>query len=93
MLPDILAELEREVAGKMSPWLAGRHGSFYMAGQSFASNKPLTSLWPVRENETIGFMHVKLNDEIVQTYKLTALESVNKGSLYRRTVDSLLMDL
>ena len=48
---------------------------------------------PINQNETIGFMHVKLNDEIIQTYKLTALESVNQGSLYRRTVDSLLMDL
>ena len=38
-------------------------------------------------------MHVKLNDEILQTYKLTALENVNQGSLYRRTVDSILMDL
>jgi D-alanyl-D-alanine carboxypeptidase (penicillin-binding protein 5/6) len=54
-------------------------------------DKQLTA--PINENETIGFMHVKLNDEIVQTYKLTALESVNEGSLYRRTVDSLLMDL
>lgn len=54
-------------------------------------DKQLTA--PINQNETIGFMHVKLNDEIIQTYKLTALESVNQGSLYRRTVDSLLMDL
>ena len=56
----------------------------------YVIDKQLTA--PINENETIGFMHVKLNDEIVQTYKLTALESVNEGSLYRRTVDSLLMD-
>jgi len=54
-------------------------------------DKQLTA--PINQNETIGFIHVKLNDEIIQTYKLTALESVNEGSLYRRTVDSLLMDL
>ena len=48
---------------------------------------------PIKQNETIGFMHVKLNNEILQTYKLTSLENVNQGSLYRRTVDSLLMDL
>ena len=48
---------------------------------------------PINQNETIGFMHIKLNGEIIQTYKLTALESVKQGSLYRRTVDSLLMDL
>ena len=57
----------------------------------YVIDKQLTA--PINQNETIGFMHVKLNDEIIQTYKLTALESVNQGSLYRRTVDSLLMDL
>ena len=48
---------------------------------------------PVKQNQTIGFMHIKLKDKIIHTYKLTALEDVNQGSLYRRTVDSLLMDL
>ena len=48
---------------------------------------------PIKQNQTIGFMHVKLKDKIIHTYKLTALEDVNQGSLYRRTVDSLLMDL
>jgi len=57
----------------------------------YVIDKQLTA--PINQNETIGFMHVKLNDEIIQTYKLTALESVNQGSLYRRTVDSFLMDL
>ena len=57
----------------------------------YVIDKQLTA--PINQNETIGFMHVKLNEEIIQTYKLTALESVNEGSLYRRTVDSLLMDL
>jgi D-alanyl-D-alanine carboxypeptidase (penicillin-binding protein 5/6) len=57
----------------------------------YVIDKQLTA--PINQNEAIGFMHVKLNDEIIQTYKLTALESVNQGSLYRRTVDSFLMDL
>ena len=57
----------------------------------YVIDKKLTA--PINQNETIGFMHIKLNDEVIQTYKLTALESVNQGSLYRRTVDSLLMDL
>jgi len=48
---------------------------------------------PIKQNQIIGFMHVKLKDEIIHTYELTALEDVNQGSLYRRTVDSLLMDL
>ena len=57
----------------------------------YVIDKQLTA--PINQNETIGFMQVKLNDEIIQTYKLTALESVTQGSLYRRTLDSLLMDL
>ena len=57
----------------------------------YVIDKQLTA--PINQNETIGFMHIKLNGEIIQTYKLTALESVKQGSLYRRTVDSLLMDL
>jgi hypothetical protein len=59
---DILALLERDMAGKMTPWLAGRRGSFYMGGQSLAANNPLTSLWNVRENETLGFMHPYFRD-------------------------------
>lgn len=48
---------------------------------------------PIKQNQTIGFMHVKLKDKIIQTYKLIALEDINQGSFYRRTIDSLLMDL
>ena len=59
---DILALLERDVVGKVSPFLAGRRGSFYLGGQSLAQNSPLTSLWNVRENETLGFMHPWFRD-------------------------------
>ncbi len=48
---------------------------------------------PIQQNETIGYLNVKLKDQVIQTYKLTALENINQGSLYRRTLDSLLMDL
>jgi len=48
---------------------------------------------PIKQNQTIGFMHVKLKDKIIRTYKLTALEDIKQGSFYRRTIDSLLMDL
>ena len=48
---------------------------------------------PVKQNETIGFMNIKLNDKIIKTYKLSAIEDINQGSLYRRTLDSFLMDL
>ena len=60
--PDILALLERDLQGKISPFLAGRHGSFYIGGQSLAQSNPLTSLWPVKENETLGFMHPFFRD-------------------------------
>ena len=48
---------------------------------------------PIAQNETIGFMIIKLKGEIIKTYKLIALEDINQGSLYRRTLDSFLMDL
>ena len=48
---------------------------------------------PIKKDQTIGFMHIKLKDKIIHTVKLTALKDVNQGSLYRRTLDSLLMDL
>tara|TARA_B100000900_G_scaffold413931_1_gene439114 strand:+ start:57 stop:1184 length:1128 start_codon:yes stop_codon:yes gene_type:complete len=48
---------------------------------------------PIAQNETIGFMNIKLKGEIIKTYKLIALEDINQGSLYRRTLDSFLMDL
>ena len=59
---DILSTLEREVAGKLSPFLSSRHGSYYIGGQSIAQVEPLTSLWPVTENETLGFMHPFFRD-------------------------------
>ena len=48
---------------------------------------------PVKKNEIIGFMNVTLDGEVIKTYKLSALENINQGSLYRRTIDSLFMDL
>jgi hypothetical protein len=54
--------LERDLAGKMSPFLGSQHGSFYIGGQSLAANNPLTTLWNVRENETIGFTHPWFRD-------------------------------
>jgi len=48
---------------------------------------------PVKQNEIIGFMNIKLDNKIIKTYKLSALEDINQGSLYRRTIDSFLMDL
>ena len=48
---------------------------------------------PIAQNEAIGFMNIKLKNEIIKTYKLIALEDIKQGSFYRRTLDSFLMDL
>ena len=48
---------------------------------------------PVKIDEIIGFMNITLDGEVIKTYKLSALENINQGSLYRRTIDSLFMDL
>ena len=59
---DIVGLLERDLQGKMSPFLSGRKGSFYIGGQSLAQNSPLTSRWAIKENETLGFMHPYFRD-------------------------------
>ena len=60
--PTPLDVLERDLAGLMSHFLAGRRGSFYIGGQSLAQTSPLTSLWDVLENETLGFTHPFFRD-------------------------------
>ena len=88
---DILGMLERDVQGKVSPFLAGRRGSFYMGGQSLAANNPLTSLWPVKENETLGFMHPYFRDARARGIAITCDEvtgcghSLNDWEFYRDT--------
>lgn len=57
----------------------------------YVLDKQLTA--PIQKNETVGFMHVKVKDKIINTFKLSALEEIKQGSLYRRTLDSFLMDL
>ena len=76
---DILSLLERDVAGKMSPWLAGRRGSFYMGGQSLAQTSPLTTLWNVMENETLGFMHPYFRDGRARGIAITCDELTGCG--------------
>jgi hypothetical protein len=76
---DILSLLERDVAGIVSPWLAGRRGSFYMGGQSLAQTSPLTTLWNVRENETLGFMHPYFRDGRARGTAITCDELTGCG--------------
>ncbi len=57
----------------------------------YVIDKQLTA--PIQKDETVGFMHIKLKDKIIKSFKLSALEDIKQGSLYRRTIDSFLMDL
>jgi hypothetical protein len=82
--PNILALLERDVQGKVSPFLAGRRGSFYLGGQSLAANNPLTTLWNVRENETLGFMHPYFRDGRARGIAITCDELTGCGALLNR---------
>ena len=41
-----------------------------------------------KDNEVI-----LIKDKIIKSFKLSALEDIKQGSLYRRTIDSFLMDL
>eukprot|EP01079_Euglenida_sp_SAG-EU17-18_P006421 gene6421-6199_t len=45
---DMAAMLERDLQGKMTPFLASQKGFYYLGGHSLAQSVPQTSLWPVR---------------------------------------------
>ena len=77
--PDILGLLERDVQGKLSPFLAGRRGSFYLGGQSLPQNTPLTTLWNIPENETLGFMHPYFRDGRARGIAITCDEVTGCG--------------
>ena len=86
-----LTLLERDLAGKISPFLGSQKGSFYFGGQSGAQHTPLTSLWPVRENETLGFTHPFFRDgrargEAIVCDEITGCgHSLNGWEFYRNT--------
>ena len=80
--PDILAMLERDLQGKMTPFLAGRRGSFYLGGRSLAQNSPLTTLWNVRTNETLGFRHPYFRDGRARGIAITCDELTGCGELH-----------
>ena len=44
---------------------------------------------PVNQNEAVGYMVIELEGKTINTYKLFAMESINEGSLYRKTLDSI----
>jgi len=45
---------------------------------------------PVQKGESIGYAVIQLQGETITTIKLYAMESVQEGSFYRKTLDSIL---
>ena len=56
--------------------------------KTFVIDKNLTA--PVSKGENVGYVAIKLNNEVVTKINLYALEDIQLGSLYRRTLDSIL---
>ena len=56
--------------------------------KSYVVDKNLTA--PVSKGENVGYVAIELNGEIVTKINLYALEDIQLGSLYRRTLDSIL---
>ena len=46
---------------------------------------------PVQKGESIGYAVIQLQGETITTIKLYAMESVQEGSFYRKTLDSILI--
>ena len=56
--------------------------------KTFIIDKNLTA--PVSKGENVGYVTIRLNDEVITKINLYALEEIQLGSLYRRTLDSIL---
>ena len=56
--------------------------------KTYIIDKNLTA--PVSKGENVGYVAIKLNNEVVTKINLYALEDIKLGSLYRRTLDSIL---
>ena len=56
--------------------------------KTYVIDKNLTA--PVSKGENVGYVAIKLNNEVVTKINLYALEDIQLGSLYRRTLDSIL---
>ena len=56
--------------------------------KNFVIDKGLTA--PVKAGENVGFVAIKLDDEVVTRINLYASESIEIGNVYRRSVDSVL---
>lgn len=52
---------------------------------SFTLDKPLEA--PINKGEVVGTLTIKIEDDVVTTYPLVALDQVNEGSLFKRLSD------
>ena len=56
--------------------------------KTYIIDKNLTA--PVSKGENVGYVAIELDNEVVTKINLYALEDIQLGSLYRRTLDSIL---
>ncbi|MDB2373903.1 serine hydrolase [Psychrosphaera haliotis] len=52
---------------------------------SFTLDKPLEA--PINKGEVVGTLTIKIEDDIVTTYPLVALDQVNEGGLFKKVTD------
>ena len=56
--------------------------------KTYVIDKNLTA--PVSKGENVGYVAIKLDNEVITKINLYALEDIQLGNLYRRTLDSIL---
>ena len=47
---------------------------------------------PIIKDQAVGYIAIQLNKKTLTTVKVYAMENIAEGSLYRRTVDSILQN-
>ena len=52
---------------------------------SFTLDKPLEA--PINKGEVVGTLTIKIEDDVVTTYPLVALDQVNEGGLFKKVTD------
>jgi D-alanyl-D-alanine carboxypeptidase (penicillin-binding protein 5/6) len=48
-------------------------------------------LAPIAQGQSLGTVHVRLNDSIIAEQELVALHGINEGSFWQRIVDEALL--
>ena len=58
--------------------------------KKFVIDKNLNA--PIVKDEAVGYIAIQLNKKTLTTVKLYAMEDIAEGSLYRKTIDSILQN-